>query len=114
MDNVYKHGFPTGCFNCVCNYCVHTHCPNGRRAFHYDIDFCFRSRERGSCPRLDCDYFVNRRIYGHKYIIYKHENRQSQSLKALQHLTEKVEELQKNVNYLTWQVKLGKKFDDKK
>lgn len=105
MDNVYKSYFPVACFNCVCYYCQHTYCPNGRRSFNSDLDFCWESRERGSCPRLDCDYFVNRRVYGHKYIIYKHNNHQSDALKALNSISTRIDELQKAVDSLNRYIK---------
>lgn len=60
--NVYYTDYHWFCDNCLCRYCTASKCPMGFRPGVNDHDFCTRSRDRGACPRLDCDYFVNRKL----------------------------------------------------
>lgn len=95
--NVYARGFPTYCFNCVCYYCTHIHCPFGRLPFKRDLEFCRESQRRHACPRLTCDYFVNRNCTPRRYIIVNREKKEGDIVRALNLLADRVSKLEKSL-----------------
>lgn len=98
--NVYERGFPHRCINCVCYYCTRENCPFIKNRFyrwskHY---FCEESIERGACPRLDCDFFVNKRLrVNRKYVIIDREHREAPLTKAVNQLVKRFENLEKTL-----------------
>nr|DAG82517.1 MAG TPA: hypothetical protein [Inoviridae sp.] len=93
MDNVYKTRYHFYCDNCVCRYCAPVYCPAGRSCYEYDNDFCVRSRERGACPRYDCDFFRNRNCTPRKYIVVNRRRQEASARKALEELKKEVSRL---------------------
>lgn len=71
--NVYYTRYHFYCDHCVCRYCAAPECPAGRRPGHNDYDFCIESRDRGACPRFDCDFFVNRKLQVRRFAIKRKE-----------------------------------------
>lgn len=69
--NVYGGSYLFRCDRCLCRYCVNAACPAGNRGGGFDYDFCVESSERGACPRLDCDFFIHRRLQAPRYRMVK-------------------------------------------
>uniref|UniRef100_A0AAU8B0R6 Uncharacterized protein n=1 Tax=Dulem virus 75 TaxID=3145786 RepID=A0AAU8B0R6_9VIRU len=95
--NVYARHFPTHCFNCVCHYCTHIHCPYGRLPFKRDLEWCAESTRRRACPRLTCDSFVNRNCTPRRYIIVNRKKKETPALRVLNELAQRIGELEKAI-----------------
>lgn len=93
--NVYPWDFFPRCLNCLCFYCVSTHCPFGRVAFSNKNNFCDLSLDRGSCPRLICDFFVHRELHPRKYVVVKREVRQGRAILKLIELDKDIQSIKK-------------------
>lgn len=94
MDNVYKRGFPTGCFNCLCYYCHSHNCPNGWGAYSRKYNFCTQSRDRGACPRVSCDYFVHARLVLKRYIVVNRRRAEAPAMRLLQDIDKRLKRLE--------------------
>lgn len=67
MNNEFRETYCYRCERCLCRMCCNAFCPAGRRSDHNDYDFCTESFERCACPRIDCDYFIHRRLQAPRF-----------------------------------------------